>query len=247
MKVGEAVTIRLGTAGWRAANGAIESTPRPTSHLARYSRIFNAVEINTSFYRPHRRATYERWARSTPDNFRFCVKMPRSITHQAKLVHCAALIDDFAEQAGGLGEKLEVVLIQLPPTFAFDESLVEAFLRQVRSRLSGNVVLEPRHETWFTDEANACFRSAGVGRVAADPPNPSNARMPGGWLGLVYYRWHGSPRIYYSDYGPAKLLEIAADLKTTAASGVRTWCIFDNTAAGAALENALAMAPMIWP
>jgi uncharacterized protein YecE (DUF72 family) len=245
--VGKTVTIRLGTAGWQAPKVSIGPASEPTSYLRRYSSLLNAVEINTSFYRPHRRATYERWANTTPDDFRFCVKMPKAITHEARLVDCGALIDDFAEEAGGLGEMLEVVLVQLAPTFAFDEARVSVFLRQVSSCLGGSVVLEPRHETWFTDEADACFRSAGVARVAADPAKHSNSRTPGGCLALAYYRWHGSPRIYYSDYTPEKLAEIAADLKTKAACGIRTWCIIDNTASGAALKNALALVEMLPP
>jgi uncharacterized protein YecE (DUF72 family) len=241
----QGAAIRIGTAGWQAPKEVIESGREGASHLERYSTVFNAVEINTSFYRPHRRATYARWAHSTPDDFRFCVKVPKQITHEARLVHCGELIEQFVEATEGLETKLEVLLVQLPPTLPFDEIRAVWFVSQIRCRLTAMVVFEPRHKTWFTEQADAFFRSSGIGRVAADPAMLPIAKAPGGVNGFAYYRWHGSPRIYYSGYDLAKLGALAIDLQTKAASGVRTWCIFDNTAAGAATRNALTMTELV--
>ena len=76
------------------------------SHLQRYAARLPAVEINSSFHRPHTTATYARWAANVPPDFRFSVKLPRTITHQHKLRDCAPLVDEFLAQASGLGERL---------------------------------------------------------------------------------------------------------------------------------------------
>lgn len=76
------------------------------SHLERYGAVLNAVEINTSFYRPHRTATYTRWAASVPEDFRFAVKVPKTITHERRLKDVGELLDRFLSEAGGLGPKL---------------------------------------------------------------------------------------------------------------------------------------------
>ena len=81
-----------------------------------------------------------------------------------------------------------------------------------------------------------------VARVAADPTRAPEAGTPGGWQGLAYYRWHGSPRIYYSDYDAAALVALRDRLDAARDRGSPAWCIFDNTAAAAALGNALTLA-----
>ena len=72
------------------------------SHLERYGAILDAVEINSSFYRPHRTATYERWAASVPEDFRFAVKVPKAITHERRLKDVGDLLDRFLSEVGGL-------------------------------------------------------------------------------------------------------------------------------------------------
>ncbi|MEA2993832.1 MAG: hypothetical protein QOD40_2752, partial [Alphaproteobacteria bacterium] len=195
----------IGTAGWTVPSRYAGEVPPGGSQLERYARRLNAVEINSSFHRPHQRKTYERWARSTPDGFRFAVKMPKAMTHEAKLVDCGALLDRFVTEVAGLGDKLSVLLIQLPPKFVFDERATDGFLRDLRRRIDRPVVLEPRNASWFTPEVDAWLADRQVSRVAADPARVADAGKPGGWNGLVYYRWHGAPRIYFSDYDAAAL------------------------------------------
>jgi len=108
----------------------------------------------------------------------------------------------------------------------------------LREVYAGAVVLEPRHESWFTGEAERLLREFGVSRVAADPPKGSMlAARPGGEMGVRYFRWHGSPRTYWSAYDSARLEGLAGELKGY--SGGESWVIFDNTAAGAAMGNAV--------
>jgi uncharacterized protein YecE (DUF72 family) len=232
--------FRIGTAGWSVPSLYLDQVPPGGSHLERYARRLNAVEINSSFYRPHRRATYQRWAQSAPKDFRFSVKVPKAITHEAGLADCGALLDRFVDEVTGLGDKLGVLLVQLPPKSALTKRIANRFFRDLRARIGTDVVLEPRHASWFAPGVSDWLAERGIARVAADPAAVDGADKPGGRSELAYYRWHGSPRIYYSDYDAAALATLKQRLEENRAQEI--WCIFDNTAAGAALGNALALA-----
>jgi uncharacterized protein YecE (DUF72 family) len=234
----------IGTAGWSVPSRYSEEIPLGGSHLERYARRLNAVEINSSFYRPHQRKTYQRWARSVPIGFRFSVKVPKAITHEQKLADCGALLDRFVAEVTGLGDKLGVLLVQLPPKFGFERRVADCFFRDLHQRADVAIACEPRHASWFTPEVNDWLAERRIARVAADPAPVLGGGEPGGWNGLLYFRWHGSPRIYYSDYDEAALATLRERLEAQCKHGVPTWCIFDNTAIGAALGNALALTPV---
>jgi uncharacterized protein YecE (DUF72 family) len=239
--------LRIGTAGWSVPSRYAYAFPAGRSHLERYARRLNAVEINSSFYRPHQRKTYERWAASVPVDFRFAVKVPKAMTHEQRLDDCGALLDRFVAEVAGLGDKLGVLLVQLPPKLAFEQRVANRFFRDLCRRIDAPVACEPRHASWFTPEVNDWLAERRVARVAADPAPVTGAGEPGGWNGLAYYRWHGSPRIYYSDYDDAALATLAKRLDAHRRSGVQAWCILDNTASGAALGNALALTARVAP
>ena len=238
-------SIRIGCAGWSISRNDRAHFPIEGSHLERYAARFACVEINSSFYRPHRAGTYERWAQSVPDKFRFSVKMPRDVTHTAKLVGVGARLDMFLAETAALGEKLGCILTQLPPSLRFERAKISRFLTMLRRRYDGRAVLEPRHSTWFDGEADKLLKAHGLGRVAADPAIVENAAAPGGDLRTVYFRLHGSPKIYYSTYGAAYLKSLALRLSDACAAGSEVWCIFDNTAAGAAIPNALEISRVV--
>ncbi len=236
--------MNIGTAGWSIPTATAGAFPTAGSHLERYAQVFTAVEINSSFHRPHRRSTYERWAASVPAAFRFSVKMPKTISHDARLVDVGDLLDAFVVQVSGLGDKLAVLLLQLLPSFAYDQALATNFFDTLRPQLSDIVQLacEPRHASWFTDDANACLVAYRVARVMADPVLVPGGDRPGGWTGLHYHRLHGSPRVYYSPYDRLRLEALAEIPHANAPS---TWCIFDNTASGAATGDALTLKDII--
>ena len=237
--------VHLGVAGWAIRR---EHSPRFANvgtHLQRYATLFNAVEINSCFYRPHRRSTYERWAASVPDNFRFSVKLPKVITHELRLVGGEQRLDDFLKETSGLGDKRGPILIQLPPSFAFDLTVVRSFLDQLRYRFDGDAVIEPRHESWFIDEVEMLLRENRVARVAADPARVLAAAVPGGYDQPAYIRLHGSPRVYYSAYTPEVLESVADSIQANVSRGIRTWCIFDNTALGFATGDALTVQALL--
>ncbi len=203
------------------------------------------MEINSSFYRLHRRSTYERWAATVPVDFAFAVKVPKAITHVARLQAADELLGQFAESTAGLGTKLCVILVQLPPSLALDATIARAFFARLERAIPGaDIACEPRHASWFTADADRLLKDAQIARVAADPAIVASGGTFGGWPGLRYRRLHGSPSIYRSAYDDRALAQVAANAASRPA-GAREWCIFDNTALGAATLNALSLHAML--
>ncbi len=173
--------------------------------------------------------------------FRFSVKLPKTITHVRKLRDCEPLLDKFMAQAGALGSKLGCLLVQLPPSLALDLPSADRFLQALRERWGGDISAEPRHASWFGPEAQDLFAGHRVARVLADPVRHEAGARPGGHPGMVYLRLHGSPRIYYSAYEPDLIAALARRIGLANREGAKVWCIFDNTAAAAATDNALGL------
>ena len=234
-------SVYVGTAGWSIPRTYSGNFPELGSHLERYAQVFSGVEINSTFYRSHKPATYERWAGSVPPSFRFALKVPRTITHTRRLKNSHSEISSFFAECRCLGPNLGPLLVQLPPSLRFDHAVASAFFDSVRSSFEGFIACEPRHPSWFTDEPNSLMADFNVARVAADPAIVPEAANPGGAHGLVYYRLHGSPRIYYSPYSKEYLQSITEKLSAARVEGKTVWCVFDNTAEGAATGDALAV------
>lgn len=227
----------IGTAGWSIPRASAHRCAGEGTHLERYGRVLPCAEINSSFHRPHASTTYARWAKGTPPHFRFSVKVPRAITHDLRLRRARAPLEQFLDEVAGLGRKRGPLLVQLPPSLDLDPRVANSFFTLLRDRHRGPIVCEPRHETWFTESADTLLGRHAVARVATDPVPAHGAGVPGGWPGIVYYRLHGSPRKYWSKYD-ASYLEGLADALGKIPASVDAWCVFDNTASGAALENA---------
>lgn len=233
------VTPYIGTAGWNVPGIHVQHFHGDGTHLIRYGQKLNCAEINSSFYREHKPETYRKWAASVPERFRFAVKAPRTITHEGELrVETEEPLRHFLEQTSALDEKRGPVLLQLPPKLAFDKTTVLDFFSMFRELYQGPAVLEPRNVSWFDPEPDLLLQEFQIARVVADPAVAAQAAQPAGWPGLVYFRLHGSPRRYYSAYSQDFLLHLAEELSHLAKSAT-AWCIFDNTASGAALGNAL--------
>ena len=238
-----APTIFVGTAGWSIRREHQDLFGAGPSHLARYATRFCGVEINSSFYRPHRPATYAKWAAGVPDGFRFAVKLPRAITHEARLVGVGNGLAKFLSECTALGEKLGALLIQLPPSLKFENRAATEFLTTLRAQTDTVAVLEPRHPSWFAPKGDALLREFRVARAAVDP-EPAGVEIasdPGGDPSIIYFRLHGSPKIYYSDYNDAHLRALAKRLRAARQAGSEVWCIFDNTALGHATQNGRAL------
>ena len=220
--------------------------PARGSGLERYAAVFNAVEINSSFYRPHQHSTYTRWAESVPDSFRFSVKIPRTITHDRHLRGIASELSAFLQQSSGLGDKLGGVLVQLPPSLAFDTRTANAFFKRLRGELPPAVAIacEPRHLSWFAPKLDAFWSRHNVNRVGADPSLIPAAAVPGNAGQWRYWRLHGAPQMYYSAY-PAEALTALTKTLTALESVSPAWVIFDNTAAGHAVRNAYQLMELV--
>ena len=223
----------VGTAGWSVPGRLAGRFAAAGSGLSRYASVFNGVEVNSTFYRRHKPETFQRWRDSVPETFRFAVKIPKRITHELRLDGIEAAFAEFLSDITGLAPKLGPLLCQLPPGLRFGARHVEQGLRAIRSAFGGAIVIEPRHPTWAGEAARALLRDLSLTRVLADPPviwdAASFPQAP------RYIRLHGKPKVYYSSYSDREIAAFGAML------GPGGWCIFDNTASGAAIDNALTL------
>lgn len=147
----------------------------------------------------------------------------------------------FADEIAGLGAGLGAVLVQLPPSLAFLPSVSIPFLETASELFPCPIVCEPRHPSWFAGRVDAVLSGLAISRVGADPAVAPGAGEAGGNPDLVYLRMHGSPRTYFSNYDEEAISLLAAHAAACRARGATFWCVFDNTAAGHATGNALAL------
>jgi uncharacterized protein YecE (DUF72 family) len=231
--------ILIGTAGWSLPRVEQSHFPPSGSHLERYASRFSAVEINSSFHRSHKPVIWARWRDAVPASFRFSVKIPKAITHTARLDVTRDVIATFIEEVSVLEAKLGCLLVQLPPSLVFDARIAKRFFKNLKAATDVSIACEPRHESWFAPDADTLLREFQVARVAADPARVPAAAGPGGSRQLTYFRLHGSPKAYYSSYSTEYIDRLADRLKHEAKQERTGWCIFDNTTLGAATSNAL--------
>lgn len=242
--------VYIGVAGWALPSPAYEPKPgfapklpqerfgEGGSALERYARAYPAVEINSTFYRMHKPGTFTRWAETVPAGFRFSVKLAKEITHELGLANAREALERFFAPVLGLGRAMGPLLIQLPPSRAFETRRATAFLRDLRALYNGPAVLEARHETWFEPTVTRLLAEHGIAHVLADPCTVEVE--PGPKDNPVYYRLHGSPRVYYSGYSEDFLDDLAGKIARLR-EHTEVWCIFDNTAAGFAQHDALGL------
>jgi uncharacterized protein YecE (DUF72 family) len=233
--------ILIGTAGWSLPRAEQSHFPATGSHLERYAAHFRAVEINSSFHRSHKPAIWARWRDAVPAGFRFSVKIPKAITHTARLDVASEVVAAFIDEVSVLETKLGCLLVQLPPSLAFDATIAERFFAYLKAAPAVRIACEPRHESWFAPEADALLRQLTIARVAADPARVAAAGEPGGSRHFTYFRLHGSPKVYYSSYSDEYIHRLADRLSRETTEERTIWCIFDNTTLGAATHNALVL------
>ncbi|MET0321308.1 MAG: DUF72 domain-containing protein, partial [Duganella sp.] len=119
--------IVIATTGWSIPRRSAAKFPGEGTHLERYAQVLRAVEISTSFYREHARATYANWARQTPRSFRFAVKLPQTITHESRLRASRRPLGAFLASVSGLGQRQGPLIVQLPPSLAFESRVARRF------------------------------------------------------------------------------------------------------------------------
>lgn len=240
-----ASAVRIGCAGWSIPSRYADRFGEGTSALQRYATRLTVAEINSSFYRPHQPAIYARWAAAVPPDFRFSVKVPKLISHELALRGVGAPLDRFLGEALHLDDHLGGLLLQLPPALSFDARVASTFFAMLRRRTALPVACEPRHPSWFLPEADALLQRHDISRVGVDPPRVPAGAVPAASPAWAYWRWHGSPRIYYSAYSDEALQQLAGQLRASTTPGTPCWVIFDNTAHGFAIDNALRLQALL--
>jgi uncharacterized protein YecE (DUF72 family) len=205
---------------------------KPAQWLSEYSRVFNSVELNGTFYRLPKVHALKKQADQTPDNFRFSVKASRYITHILRLKEAKQTIKDFEELIEeGLGKKLGRILLQMPPSFLYKEETLEALLENVPDKT--RMVIEFRHASWWNEEVYKIFRKkkytfCNVSFPGLDVPVVDTGKH-------FYFRFHGVPELFKSSYSDKELKSYVKRFPKTTREN---YIYFNNTFYQAGYENA---------
>ena len=232
--------IHIGTSGWSYQewkHGFYRNVPRRT-WLEHYAQHFQALEINSTFYRLQSKGTLSSWANRTPDNFVFCAKGHRFVTHTKRLEEAEETIPRSRDNFLPLGPKLHSVLWQLPATFQKDLNRLEEFAQVLDDKWKNTRhAIELRHSTWMDEEVAELLHSFGVAACQSDAPD---FRL---WdvvtTDFAYVRLHGHTRKYASRYSPESMDHWTDKLRQWQSEGLDVYVFFDNTAEGAAPFDAL--------
>jgi uncharacterized protein YecE (DUF72 family) len=236
--------VRVGCSGWQYKHwkGDFYPADLPADRwLAHYTRVFDTVEINNSFYRLPEIAAVRGWADRAPRGFRFAWKGSRYLTHMRKLKDPADPLARLYSRARLLGIKLGPVLFQLPPRWAPNLERLEAFVGALAPDVQH--AIEFREAAWYSSEV---FRILERGRVALclhDMPGSAVRRQVVG--PFVYVRFHGATGRYRGNYPDAQLAEWAEWLAERAAERLDIYAYFNNDVHGHAPRNASTLRDMV--
>jgi uncharacterized protein YecE (DUF72 family) len=236
------MTIHIGTSGWSYDHWSEVLYPpgAPSGErLAHYTRAFQTVELNSSFYHWPRLATFRGWRCRLPDAFQFSVKAPRGLTHAKKLYAPEAWIERIVAGWHELGEKRAVLLVQLAPDHVRDDERLGYFLGLLPPWV--RTAVELRHPSWSDQHVFAMLEDHGVAYCVmsgANLPCVLRATAP-----FVYVRLHGPDphSLYAGSYSEADLTWWADRLREWEAAGKDTFVYFNNDGHGHAVRNALTL------
>src|SRR5512133_3312412 len=240
--------IHIGTSGWSYKHWHGIFYPeevKPAKYLEYFISRFDCVELNSSFYHLPLKTTVEGWMNRTPDNFSFCPKLSRYITHQLRLKNSEEPLNRFFGIFDIMKSRLGPVLIQLPPGLPFDKLKASAFF----DLLTGNYgdyrySLEIRHKSWLSDEAFGLLEKHGIAFTIADSGDryPYYERIT---TDFVYIRFHGNGQLYASDYSNDELSQFALKILSWSKKQKEIWIFFNNDINGYAIRNALKLRELI--
>ncbi|GHE53812.1 DUF72 domain-containing protein [Streptomyces capitiformicae] len=236
------MTLFVGTSGWQYKDwrGALYPEDCPTRlWLEEYAEHFATVENNNAFYRLPARVTFEAWRERTPPGFVVAVKASRFLTHIKRLRDPEEPVDRLMTRAAGLGDRLGPILLQLPPTLRADPDLLDAclacFPRGTR------IAVEPRHDSWWTDEVREVLESRGAALCWADvesrPATPLWRTTDWGYL-----RFHVGRARPWPHYGRQALTTWAHRITDTWPADRDVYAYFNNDPHAAAVEDAMTFA-----
>jgi uncharacterized protein YecE (DUF72 family) len=235
----------IGTSGWSYDSWKehfYRGVPRKR-WLPHAASQFTALEVNGSFYSQIKPETYKSWADQVPADFRFAVKGHRFVTHYKQLRDVGESVERVLAQAEPMGEKLAVVVWQLPARTRADLDRLDGFLEVLGRHRSVRHALEMRHESWFTDEVARRLRRARVANCLSDAPDfPMWSEVT---TDLVYVRLHGHTRKYASSYSTPHLRRWATSVERWLAEGRDVHVYFDNDAEGHAVRNARTLLDLV--
>ncbi len=229
------ISIRIGTSGWTYKHWQGIFYPSGLSNskwLEFYSEHFDTVELNASFYRLPKRETFEKWKARTPDGFLWSVKASKFITHTRRLEDPAEPLGRLYGVTAGLGEKLGVILFQLPPSLTYDERMLRNFCKKLDPRVRH--AIEIRHQSWIDDQAFSLLTEFNIALCVAD----TAGRYPSCEVitaDFGYIRLHGSQKLYASEYSEVELRNWAEKVHIW---NKDTFIYFDNDYEGYAVNNA---------
>lgn len=234
-------SLHIGTSGWSYKHWAGIFYPeevKPAKYLEYFTTRYDCVELNSSFYHLPRESTVKGWVERTPENFRFCAKMSRYITHQLRLAGCEEALKKYFTVMGGMQSKLGPVLIQLPPGLKFDEVKTSDFLNLLTEQYDQyRFAIEVRNKTWISDVCFDLLSAHNIAFVIAD----SGTRYPyheAITTDFTYLRFHGYEQLYASDYSDDQLAQYAEKIKVWLENGKEVWVFFNNDFHGYAVKNA---------
>jgi uncharacterized protein YecE (DUF72 family) len=234
----EGVPVFVGTSGWQYKDwrGRLYPEKLPQSKwLEHYSANFETVEVNNTFYRLPEVGTFKAWQKRTPEDFVFAVKASRFITHIRRLRDSADGISLFMERASKLGKKLGPVLLQLPPNLRADLDALDETLSKFRKGIK--VVVEFRHDSWFTEEVKSLLTEHEAAFCLAD--RESKAVTPiwrtASW---AYIRFHSGTATPPPCYGRGALQSWAGRLGETWDTDAEIYAYFNNDTLGCAVRDA---------
>jgi uncharacterized protein YecE (DUF72 family) len=240
--------IYIGTSGWSNSSwkGIFYPDKMPSKKfLSHYATVFNASEVNSTFYHLPRITTIESWISAVPPDFKFCPKVSQFLTHMKKLKDSEEPMSRFINAILSLKGMLGPILIQLPPSLKFDIDVIEPFfdlLKEVYSEYA--FAIEPRHLTWFEPDSLDLLRKYKITFAISE----SGGRFPYGEFVTaknVYLRFHGAPKLYDSSYSDDTLKEYADKVKQWRKEGHDCWIFFNNTMHDSAIHNAHTIARFI--
>ena len=198
-----------------------------------YCTRFNTLEINTTFYRFPRIQLLQKWYDKSPEDFKFSVKAPRLITHYKQFNETKGLLNDFYSAIkDGLKEKLGPVLFQLPAKIIYNEKLLQQIVQNID--ISVNNIVEFRDASWWN---NAVFNTLSANNISfcgiSHPALPDEIIVT---ANLVYYRFHGMPKLYFSQYSKNRIDQFSEEI-IKKAEGKTAYIFFNNTATMAAINK----------
>jgi uncharacterized protein YecE (DUF72 family) len=238
--------VHIGTSGWSYDHWENVLYPPglpQRDRLARYTEVFDTVELNASFYRWPRAATFESWRARLPAGFVMSVKAPRGLTHAKKLYDPEQWLTRVAEGWHALAPKRGIVLVQLPPSMERDDARLEYFLAHVPSWM--RVSVELRHPSWNTDAVFDLLRRFGAAYCVM-----SGADLPCILMStadFVYVRLHGPSHehLYAGSYSDDDLAWWADRIREWTGAGKDVFAYFNNDGHGYAVHNALTLKSLV--